>query len=74
MTTINDTYINALLADSSYITLHQYDEINKIILPELLTFTKQLEALKKSLTEPQAKYVIDHFEVLNQELSPVKQF
>jgi hypothetical protein len=68
MNTINQTYINALLADASYVKI--MNEQGDAIIPT----EKQLEALKKSLTEPQAKYVIDNFEVLNQELSPVGGF
>ncbi len=53
MTTINDAYINALLADASYV-----DDLRN----------ESLEAdLKARLTQPLAKYVGDNFTVVTQE-------
>jgi hypothetical protein len=78
MKILNDTYINALLADASYIRLQTrplgFSDDDAPPTGILRSTSEQIKALTPSLTEPQAKYVIDHFEVLNQELSPVGGF
>lgn len=78
MKIINDTYINALLANASYIRLQTrplgFSNDDAPPTGILRSTSEQLEALTESLTAPQAKYLLDNFEVLNQELSPTGGF
>jgi hypothetical protein len=68
MSTINETYINALLADAAYVRLHSGTEIDG---PNtaLLTGSALTTAIAARLTQPQADFITSNFEVLNQELS-----
>ncbi|ODS22977.1 hypothetical protein AB835_11275 [Candidatus Endobugula sertula] len=59
MGTINDTYINALLADTSYVTLKE----NGII----LTGSAYINAVAKRMTPDVAQYIADNFVVVTQE-------
>ena len=49
--TINETYINALLADASYVELRVNAVAN----------------LTKRLTQPLAEFIVANFEVINQD-------
>jgi RTX calcium-binding nonapeptide repeat (4 copies) len=66
MNTINETYINALLADASYVKLRNDTE--------LLSADAQKAALAARLTQPQADFITANFIVKNQELSPTGGF
>lgn len=61
MTSINETFINALLADASYVQLSS----NGILFNEAGLLT----ALGNRLTPSLAQFFVNNFEVLNQELS-----
>jgi hypothetical protein len=69
MSTINETYINALLADASYLTL---SDVQKQVLPE----DQVNAAIAASLTQTQAQadFITANFEVLTQELSATGGF
>jgi hypothetical protein len=69
MNTINETYINALLADSAYVNLHDVDQATGNVLPTTLTGSALTAAIAARLTQPQADFITSNFEVLNQELS-----
>ena len=56
MTTINNAYINALLADAAYIDLVKG-----------MNSEKMVDALKASLTESQAQFIATNFEVIASE-------
>ncbi|PLY60943.1 hypothetical protein HBH1_00882 [Herbaspirillum sp. BH-1] len=63
MNTVKTTYVNALLADASYVTLRNGDGI----------ITEQSElrsSLAASLTQPQAEFLLLNFDILTQTLSP----
>ena len=68
MNTINQSYINALLADAAYVRLLNTTGT------AILNVADQITALTTSLTATQAKYITDNFEVVNQELSPTGGF
>ncbi len=59
-TQMNATYINALLADASYVEL---TNSNGNVVPE----TEITSKLTARLTEPLAKFITDNFEVVNQQ-------
>ncbi len=61
MTTINESYINALLADASYVPLTLDGDI--------LNTGQLMTLLGSRLTNPQAEFVLSNFQVVNQELS-----
>jgi hypothetical protein len=54
MNTINETYINALLADASYVNLHDYAGINS---DPLKTGTELNAAIAMRMTQPQADFI-----------------
>lgn len=58
ITSMNNTYINALLADASYVALSGANG--------LLGGDKILENLTARLTEPLADFITKNFEVVNQ--------
>ena len=58
-TQMNTTYINALLADASYV---QLTDANGVILGDILA------NLTARLTQPLANLITTNFEVLNQEV------
>ncbi|UIN22213.1 hypothetical protein [Herbaspirillum frisingense] len=63
MNTVKTTYVNALLADASYVNLRNGDGI----------ITEQSElrsSLAASLTQPQAEFLLLNFDILTQTLSP----
>jgi hypothetical protein len=66
MNAIQNTYINALLADAAYITL--WDTDKNQILPQAGA------NLTTRLTQPQADYLLANFEILTQTLSPTGGF
>jgi trimeric autotransporter adhesin len=63
MNTISETYINALLADASY--------VNQLAGKSGATL---IATLTERMTVSQAKYITDNFEVMNQELSATGGF
>jgi hypothetical protein len=73
MNTINETYINALLADASYVQLLSNSTVQDPT-PRLLSEKDQKAALAARLTQPQADFITANFIVLNQELSPTGGF
>ena len=73
MNSINEAYINALLANAAFVNLHQVDASNNP-LPGLLTGSEQTAAITARMTQPLADFITTNFEVLNQELSPTGGF
>ena len=67
MNTIQTTYINALLADASYVTLSE----NGIVITNQAVLKTNLTAV---LTQPQATYLLENFDILTQTLSPTGGF
>jgi hypothetical protein len=67
MNAIQTTYINALLADAAYVTLKNADGV--ITDPNVLQSN-----LAKNLTQPQADYLLNNFDILTQTLSPTGGF
>lgn len=66
MNTIQNAYVNALLADASYVAL--WDKDKNEILPEVAS------NLTAALTQPQADYLLNNFDILTQTLSPTGGF
>jgi hypothetical protein len=71
MSTINETYINALLADAAYVNMHALTGSNA---DPLLTDAALTARIAARMTQPQADFITTNFEVLNQELSPIGGF
>lgn len=59
-TQMNATYINALLADASYVNLTNSDGT-------VVAENQIISRVKERLTEPLADFITDNFEVLNQQ-------
>jgi hypothetical protein len=77
MNTINETYINALLADASYVRLQTIPDGGDEKSPPtgiLRTAAQINAALAARLTQPQADFITANFTVLNQVLSPTGGF
>ena len=66
MNTINETYVNALLADASYVALSRNGQV--------VTSSVILANISARMTAPQATFITTNFEVLNQELSDTGVF
>ena len=73
MSMIHESYINALLADASYVRLQQGADDAPVGQP-LKTVAEQNAAIAARLTQPQADYITTNFEVVDQELSPTGGF
>jgi hypothetical protein len=65
--TMNETCINALFADASYVRLQQGDDAP--VGQPLKTVAEKNTAIAARLTQPQADFITKNFEVLTQELS-----
>ena len=70
MDTINETYVNALLADAAYVNLHDGNSNET----PLLTGTRLTTVIAARMTQPQAEFITSNFNVVNQELSPTGGF
>ena len=71
---IQSTYINALLADASYVRLQTGDEDTPPTGVVSLDVTRLGNRLAASLTQPQANRLLSNFEILTQTLSPSEGF
>ena len=69
MNTINEIYINALLADAAYVNMHSI-----LVGNPLLIDTELNTAIALRLTQPQADFITTNFDVVDQELSPTGGF
>jgi Ca2+-binding RTX toxin-like protein len=68
MNNIKDAYVNALLADASYVRLHTGGDEEGPMTP-LRTDEDLINAIAARMTRTQAIFITDNFELLNQELS-----
>ena len=64
---LNSAFVNALLADASYVNLKGNDNI-------LLTGQDLTDALALRLTQPLAEFITQNFTIKTQEIAPSESF